>query len=128
MPGCTDGAETERAVGKVVSEEQHVAASDYGRAWPFTVESGTLRCWRPDPQVAGSDYAARWAITFTPDNHGETYKLAGTYWDTSGFGWTRIDAIHRTDPASPRQKMNLGPVIDDGQRLCPSPPISTINQ
>lgn len=38
--------------------KSHIARTDYGAAWPFTVESGDIECWRPDMVVlqVGEDH------------------------------------------------------------------------
>ena len=123
-PPADSAAGPHRAASDVDSQEKiHVAASGYGSAWPLTVDAGTLRCWRLDPQLAGSDYDhSGWAVTFTPDRGNATYKIGGPL-DAEEHGWKARYAILREDPSDPRETMDLGPLVEDAKRLC-SPPLA----
>ncbi len=82
------------------------AGKDYGAVWPFTVSGGTLRCGGPG-----------WV---TLDAAGNTYAInslaAG---QASAEGWHDVHEIWATDPdAGIDIKKNIGPIIDDGLKLC----------
>lgn len=87
-----------------------VARADLGAKWPFTVESGTLRC------ELGS-------VTFTTGS--KTYALNGTARDERAKrGWLEAEAILAEDPAlvaigdGGYSKMSTQPLIDRGLTLC----------
>ena len=89
------------------ANERHLSRSDYGADWPLTVESGTLRC-----EGAG-------AVVF---------KAGGTTYAVNGFangmaeqhGWADVADIWADDASSDGGKKNIGRLIDDGLKLCPS--------
>jgi len=84
---------------------QQVSSADYGADWPLTVDSGTLRC-----EGAG-------AVTFTAD--GTTYWVNGTAGGLADEnGWADIEAIWADDPSGDAPKISIGPLIDDGLKLC----------
>jgi len=78
----------------------HVTRAEFGPTWPLTVDGGDLRC-------EGG------AIVFrAPD--GKDYGvngLASTYAD--------IGPIWAPDPKGIMPKMDIGPLIRAGQKLCP---------
>lgn len=82
-------------------------SKNYGNAWPFTVSSGTLSCDGPG-----------W-VTFTRAD--ETYAVNGL---ASGHapeeGWQEVDEIWANDPdvAGMGMKKDIGPILDDGLKLC----------
>ena len=85
---------------------KRISRADYGKAWPLTVDEGTLSC--------NSD-----AVTFTSDD-GTTYWVNGTAGDMADeHGWKDI---HPNWAASPTPiygpKKSIGPLIDDGLKLC----------
>ena len=82
---------------------QTVSRADFGEEWPLTVDSGVLSC-----EGAGSVY-------FTADD-GRRYAVNGTAM-TAGDA-QRIDAIWADDPTGLSPKKNIGPLIDDGLKLC----------
>lgn len=83
-----------------------VTAADYGDAWPFTVDSGTIRCI--DDSVV--------------------FVTGGTVYAINGIARTRAADENWTDifesdiwaanPDIPDAKLNIGPIIDDGLALC----------
>lgn len=87
-----------------------VSRSDFGDDWPFTVETGLLRCEEiPDTDVA--------AVIFGTDE--AIYALNGTALARAEQrGWEPLDAIWADSSAIPGTKKNIGPVIDLGLSLC----------
>lgn len=83
-----------------------ISKAQMGAEWPFTVESGTLRC---DP-VAGLGQS----VTF--EANGKTYALNGTAKTKTGL--PPVDPIWAKNPDIPGAKMNIGPVISKGTALC----------
>lgn len=84
--------------------EQDVTRNDFGKEWPLTVESGTLRCD---------------ASSVTFESRGTTYAVNGTAQGrASSEGWTEIDAIWADDPSVPGTKINIGPLLNRGLELC----------
>ena len=77
----------------------YVTRTQFGAAWPLTVDSGVLRC-------EGG------AIVFrAPDGHDYGVNgLAATYDD--------IGPIWAAEPKGITRKMNIGPLIEAGQKLC----------
>jgi hypothetical protein len=77
-----------------------IRRSDLGDDWPLTVESGTLRC-----EGAG-------AVVFkAPD--GTEYALNGL-----AAEYPDIGPIWAADPTGQTSKLDIGPLITEGQRLC----------
>jgi Protein of unknown function (DUF2511) len=77
-----------------------VKRSDYGKAWPFTVDSGVLAC-----EGAG-------AVTF--EANGTRYAVNGI---AAGQDLPKINPIWRDDPDLAGLKVNIGPIIDRGLKL-----------
>lgn len=79
-----------------------ITKAQYGKRWPFKVTGGLLSC------VSGS------AVTFRA--RGTTYAVNGTarMWKLG----REIRPIWRDDPSFPGLKVNIGPIIDRGLRLC----------
>jgi hypothetical protein len=82
------------------SNEHFMSRADYGKGWPLTVESGTLRC--------DND-----AVTFETDSL--TYGVNGT---ALTKGLPRIDPIWAPNPEVKGLKIDIGPLIDEGLALC----------
>jgi glucose/arabinose dehydrogenase len=78
-----------------------ITAAEFGDAWPFTVESGTLRC------IAGQ------AVVF--EANGIVYAVNGV---AESQGFANVEAIWRDDPAVEGLKVNIGPIIERGRTLC----------
>lgn len=79
-----------------------LSRADFGKDWPFTVSSGVLTCDDPG------------AVTFTAD--GTTYAVNGT---ASGLDkGADVKAIWKKDPTLPGARINIGPIIDRGLKLC----------
>ena len=82
-----------------------ITASEFGDAWPFTVDQGTLSC-------TGSNGIGE--VLFTVDD--VTYAVnnvarhQGIYAD--------IDAIWADSPSRPGLKKNIQPIIKRGLALC----------
>jgi hypothetical protein len=80
-----------------------VSRTDFGEEWPLTVDSGVLSC-----EGAGSVY-------FT-SRDGKRYAVNGTAM-TAGDA-EQIDPIWEEDPRGLSPKKNIGPLIDEGLKLC----------
>jgi hypothetical protein len=80
-----------------------VTKADYGEKWPFTVDSGLLRCIGP-----------RQEIIFVAN--GETYALNGTA--KSNPKYADIRPIWRDDPSIQGVKISVQPLIFAGLDLC----------
>ena len=97
LPSCA--SEVEGPPGSIAAEA--VSREDFGQEWPLTVDSGILAC-----QGAG-------AVTFTtPD--GTTYAVNGLA--QSATPYPDIDPIWAD--AGNGYKVDIGPLIDRGLRLC----------
>ncbi|CAN5634546.1 hypothetical protein BH23GEM7_BH23GEM7_27190 [soil metagenome] len=79
----------------------NISRTDYGDRWPLTVESGRLEC-----RGAG-------AVVFVQG--GREYAVNGM---AKSAGARDIDPIWRADPSDLGYKVNIGPLIDDGLKLC----------
>ena len=80
---------------------ERVKRSDYGDAWPLTVDSGTLRC-----EGAGA------VVFVAPD---------GTEYGVNGMAskYADIDPIWvAPDPSLPNLRKSIGPLIERGLALC----------
>lgn len=105
-PETTRPATTAAPTTAAPRPKGEVTATDYGDAWPFTVDSGTIRCI--DDSVV--------------------FVTSGTIYAVNGFARTRMEAEGWTDitesdiwaanPEIPGTKINIGPIIDDGLALC----------
>lgn len=73
-----------------------------GSDWPLTVDEGAVRC-----EGAGEVYF---------EATGQTYAVNGTAMGMSDL--PDIDAIWADDPETPGLKINIGPIIDRGLKLC----------
>ena len=79
---------------------EEVSRADFGKDWPLTVESGTLKC------------EGGWAVTST--TNGTTYAVNGL---ASGMNQCpEIDPIWADAPQG--LKKDIGPLIDRGLELC----------
>jgi hypothetical protein len=79
-----------------------VTRAHFGKAWPLTVASGVVRC-------SGQ------AVTFTAA--GRTYALNGVA-EMQHPGWPQIERIWRKNPAIPGTRIDIGPIIERGLKLC----------
>lgn len=87
-----------------------VTSTDFGDAWPFTVESVDLMCDGPSPK----------ALARTPD--GTVYALNGSARRIAkDRGWA--DGFDITKPSStmPAMKMDYSNIVQIAQDLCPTP-------
>ena len=80
-----------------------VTRSRYGKRWPFTVPQGIVAC---------DDHGG--VVFTTPD--GTTYWLNGTAGDEHKY--RDVHPIWRKDPSIPGLRIDIGPMIDLGLRLC----------
>ncbi|MDW0360800.1 DUF2511 domain-containing protein [Halomonas venusta] len=78
-----------------------ISREEYGEAWPFTVDSGRLECWRGPSAVF---------IT-----SGKVYQLNGM---ARQMGHAPLEPIWRDNPDIPGTKVNIGPMIERALRLC----------
>lgn len=86
----------------------HEGCGDFGE-WPLTVKSGVLQC---EEEIVSSFVVQR--VTFTtPD--GTVYAVNGHALDA---GYPDIKPIWKKDPGSYGLRVNIGPLIDRGLRLC----------
>ncbi len=86
----------------------HVGCGDFGE-WPLTVKSGVLQC---EEEIVSSLVVQR--VTFTtPD--GVTYAVNGHALDA---GYPDIKPIWKKEPGGYGLRVNIGPLIDRGLRLC----------
>lgn len=100
MGGCTPAA----SAPAPAATGQALSADTFTDAWPFTVDSGVLRC------NAG-------AITF--ESGGVTYAVNGTAMGRiDANGWVDVDAIWADNPDGLTPKINMAPVISAGSALC----------
>lgn len=86
---------------------QAITRATFAGAWPFTVDQGTLSCYRGK------------AIIFTAD--GKTYALNGAAQSVGqglGYTWQRINAIWRDNPEIPGTKVPITGLINAGLKLC----------
>lgn len=89
-----DPTQVTRGTGEVRRE-------DFGENWPLTVDAGVVRCQNG-------------AVTFT--SNGFNYDVNGTAM-TKNRG-KKIDEIWADDPKNAGLKINIGPIIDLGLKLC----------
>lgn len=88
-------------------QREMIEPKDLGKPWPFTMRSGTLECHN------------RGAIVFVAN--GKTYTINGTadaYARARNLPWVDVRPIWRDDPSIPGIKIDMGPVIERGQKLC----------
>ena len=71
-----------------------VTQSSYGDDWPFTVESGTLKCEKTSAAVFSAN--------------GVDYGLNGI---ASSHGYAELRPIWRDNPSIPGTKVNIGDFI-----------------
>ena len=86
-----------------------VTEEEYGEKWSFTVPAVVVAC---DKQGVG-------AITFVGSN-GKIYSINGTAKAKEGHPYP--NEIWRYDPNTPAKyklRINLGPITERGQSLCP---------
>jgi hypothetical protein len=95
------GGSTPAAEGSAGSSTDVAEATWTDGAWPLTVPSGTLACTGGDDEVT---FAAA----------GTTYGVNGT---AISHGLPPIDPIWKT-AAGPGPRADLGPLIQDGIKLC----------
>ena len=98
--GC-GGSSDSSAQGK------RLAKSSFSGTWPFTVDSGTLRCELPT------------AIVFTAD--GSDYAVNGTAMD-AGYADIRPIWKKNHDPTLGGPRVSISDVNAAGQRLCEQQP------
>lgn len=86
------------------TDRRTVRKEDYGDAWPFTVESGVVRCVAPRNEVVFSSGGTAYAVNGTA-------KANDLYAD--------IGSIWKDDPTIAGAKVSIGPILDLGLSLCP---------
>lgn len=88
-----------------------IAEADLGDEWPLSVPDGLLSC---RPVEGGDDLGA---IVFGTDD--TAYAINGiARGRADDEGWREIDEIWLDNPAIPGSKVDIGPLIDLGLRLC----------
>ena len=81
-----------------------VSKAKFGKRWPFKVKPGVLRC-------DGSGGVG--AVTFSAN--GKSYALNGI---AKQQGAPPVDPIWRNNPSIPGTKVDIGPMIERGLKLC----------
>lgn len=98
------GCGNEQSVESSSTHEKAITKAEYGTKWPFTVESGTLKC------VDGS-------VIFTAN--GKTYGVNGA---SKSHGYADIEEIWAVDSSlsdgNSKIRMDIGIVLADGVNLC----------
>ena len=92
---CSSAAPGSEASGKTLR------SSDYGSDWPLTVDEGVVTCEAS-------------AVYFTTG--GRRYAVNGMA--TGRKDAPDIDVIWKANPALEGTKINIGPIIDEGLKLC----------
>ncbi len=82
-----------------------ITASEFGDAWPFTVDQGTLSC-------TGQDGIGE--VVFTVDN--VTYAVKGLAKQSGRYADIRV--IWADSPSRSGLKKNIQPIIKHGLALC----------
>lgn len=85
------------------TDRRTVRKEDYGDAWPFTVESGVVRCVAPRNEVVFSSGGKAYAVNGTA-------KANDLYAD--------IGSIWKDDPMIAGAKVSIGPILELGLSLC----------
>lgn len=88
-----------------VARNIEVSKNEFGKEWPFTVESGQLSCFR---------FGRSTAVVFNPGTR--RYGL-------NGMAQSRLDLpephpIWKDDPNIPGIKVSIGSMISKGLALC----------
>jgi hypothetical protein len=81
-----------------------VSASQLGNKWPLTVDEGTLDCEPVDSSGA---------VTFEAE--GKVYGVNGT---ALSLDYPSIRPIWKKDPDVSGTRINIGPLINRGLKLC----------
>jgi len=82
-----------------------VSKADFGDAWPFTVDSGTLYC--KGSSTAGAVTLRAGGKDLRAQQHGEHVRPR-----------PRLTPIWADDPTSAGSKKSINPLITAGLRLC----------
>ena len=109
--GCSSNEYSYNSEYKIYKSVQ-ISKTDLGSNWPFTVESGYVDCYE------FNDGRRAW---FFKTLSGMSYPVNGI-----AKGATRmfqinnndIDNIWEKDPEYPELKINIGPFIDKGNKIC----------
>lgn len=80
---------------------EEISRAEFGDRWPFMVDAGTLHCDLPN------------RVTFKTD--GVAYGVNGA---AVAYGFPPINPIWRNDPSIPGAKVNVGPLIERGLKIC----------
>jgi len=94
--------ETNQASSDIQSNRRIISSSDLPGEWMLTVDSGELLCIPPKK-----------VVFVAPD--GTEYGVNGT---AKGFGYPEITPIWKDNPAIEGTKVNIGPLIEEGLKLC----------
>lgn len=89
------------------SNSVSISQADFGKSWPFTVNSGELYC------IGAGNGQPISAVVFATED--ESYAVNGT---AQALGYKQIDEIWRDDPEIAGLKVNIGPIIERGLKIC----------
>jgi Protein of unknown function (DUF2511) len=102
LTGCGSGSGGSSSAGTSAANGVNLSKSDFGPAWPLTVDQATVRCENGNAVVL--------------DANGTTYAVNGAAKTETDY--PDVQAIWRDNPALPGTKVDIGPVIDAGLKLC----------
>lgn len=95
------------SAGVYAAGPQLISADDFGAAWPFTVEEMHLSCMNGNAVVvADAETGVMYALNGVARNNASRLALEP------------LDKVWRADPANQGAKVDLGPVIEQGLKLC----------
>lgn len=108
--GAVVGGEKGKTTGApetVAPTSQHVSRTTLGSRWPLTTTGGELFC---DTTLSST------AVAYTDDTTGLTYSINGTAGNDGSLA--DITPIWRKDPNGDGLRVDIGPLIDLGLKLC----------
>ena len=109
----------------MAEETELFQSAQYGETWPFTVDNGTASCHEGKAVVFTSG-GKQYALNGVAEIRG--YQKLDSIWKTSLAKVELIKNIAEAKKMSPEQtkifmdpppKMDIGPLIKEGLRLCP---------
>jgi len=109
--GDTDSTKAARRVADSIERatDKMLSRSEFGDAWPLSVDSGEVEC-----------VDSRWAVIHA--SNGKTYALNGAAKsearDNPKRGWHDIAEVWADDPAAIGQKKDIGVMLSRATSLC----------